>query len=135
MRILTALVVAIAVGATVVLAQGRGEPSEGSMAALTAEVRELRLAVQQLAQTQSQTQALGVYLSVQQNRIMQVSSQLESARMELDGVSRQSSDVTGRLANLEEELPRLCVTGRSSCRRRCRPKSRAGRPCSRGSSR
>jgi hypothetical protein len=41
------------------------EPADGSMAALTAEVRELRMAVQQLAQTQSQNQALGVYLSVQ----------------------------------------------------------------------
>ena len=104
---LTVTALAIVGGATVVLGQGRGEPADGSMAALTAEVRELRRAVQQFAQTQSQTQALGVYLSVQQTRIMQVSSQLESARMELDGVARQSSDVTGRLANLEEELPRL----------------------------
>ena len=98
---------AIAGGATVVVGQGRGEPADGSMAALTAEVRELRLAVQQFAQTQSQTQALGVYLSVQQSRILQVSSQLDTARRELDGVSRQSSEVTSRLADLEEELPRI----------------------------
>jgi chromosome segregation ATPase len=98
---------AIVGGATVVLGQGRGEPADGSMAALTAEVRELRVAVQQFAQTQSQTQALGVYLSVQQSRILQVSSQLEVARRELDGVSRQSSEVTSRLSDLEDELPRL----------------------------
>jgi len=101
------MALAIAGGATVVLGQSRGEPADGSMAALTAEVRELRLAVQQFAQTQSQTQALGVYLSVQQSRILQVSSQLETARRELDGVSRQSSDVTSKLADLEEELPRI----------------------------
>ena len=93
-------------GATIVVGQGRGEPADGSMAALTAEVRELRLAVQQFAQTQSQTQALGVYLSVQQSRILQVSSQLDTTRRELDGVSRQSSETTSRLAVLEEELPR-----------------------------
>jgi chromosome segregation ATPase len=101
------MALAIAGGATVVLGQSRGEPAGGSMAGLTAEVRELRLAVQQFAQTQSQTQALGVYLSVQQTRILQVSSQLETARLELDGVSRQSSEVASRLATLEEELPRL----------------------------
>ena len=93
-------------GATIVFGQGRGDPADGSMAALTAEVRELRLAVQQFAQTQSQTQALGVYLSVQQSRILQVSSQLDTTRRELDGVSRQSSETTSRLAVLEEELPR-----------------------------
>lgn len=98
---------AIVGGATVVLGQSRGEPADGSLAALTAEVRELRVAVQQFAQSQSQTQALGVYLSVQQSRIMQVSSQLEGARLELDGVSRQSSDVTSRLTNLEESLPQV----------------------------
>lgn len=103
----SAMALAIAGGAAVVLGQGRGEPTDGSMAALTAEVRELRVAVQQFAQTQSQTQALGVYLSVQQSRILQVSSQLETARRELDGVSRQSSEVTSRLASLEEELPRI----------------------------
>jgi len=101
------MALAIIGGATVVLGQSRGEPADGSMGALTAEVRQLRLAVQQFAQTQSQTQALGVYLSVQQTRLLQVSSQLESARLELDGVARQSNEVTGKLAELEEELPRL----------------------------
>ena len=98
---------AIVGGATVVLGQSRGEPADGSMAALTGEVRELRLAVQQFAQTQSQTQALGVYLSVQQSRILQVSSQLETTRRELDAASRQSNEVTSRLASLEEEVPRI----------------------------
>ena len=105
--VLTGLALAIAGGATVVFGQGRGEPAEGSMAALTAEVRELRLAVQQLAQTQSQTQALGVYLSVQQSRVLQVSSQLDAARRELDSLSVQATEVGSKLAELEEELPRI----------------------------
>jgi hypothetical protein len=105
--VLTGLALAIAGGATVVFGQGRGEPAEGSMAALTAEVRALRLAVQQLAQTQSQTQALGVYLSVQQSRVLQVSSQLDAARRELDSLSIQATEMGSKLAELEEELPRI----------------------------
>jgi chromosome segregation ATPase len=105
--VLTGLALAIAGGATVVFGQGRGEPAEGSMAALTAEVRELRLAVQQLAQTQSQTQALGVYLSVQQSRVLQVSSQLDAARKELETTALQTSEVASKLADLEEELQRV----------------------------
>jgi chromosome segregation ATPase len=101
------IVLAIA-GATVVFGQGRGEPADlGSLAALTSEVRELRVAVQQLAQTQSQTQALGVYLSVQQSRVLQVSSQLESARKELDALDLQANELAAKLADLEEELPRV----------------------------
>ena len=104
---LTGLALAIAGGATVVLGQGRGEPADGSMAGLTAEVRTLRMAVQQLAQTQSQTQALGVYLSVQQSRVLQVSSQLDAARKELDGAAVRANDLASKLADLEEQLPRV----------------------------
>jgi chromosome segregation ATPase len=106
------LVLAIAGGATVVMGQGRGEPAEpGSLAALTSEVRELRLAVQQLAQTQSQTQALGVYLSVQQSRVLQVSSQLDAARKELDSTASAANDMAAKLADLEEQLPRVSDAG------------------------
>ena len=104
---LTGLALAVLAGATVVFAQGRGEPADGSMAALSAEVRELRMAVQQLAQTQSQTQALGVYLSVQQSRVLQVSSQLDAARKELDTTALQANELAAKLADLDEQLPRV----------------------------
>lgn len=104
---LPGLALALAAGATAVVAQSRGEPADsGTLAALTSEVRELRLAVQQLAQTQSQTQALGVYLSVQQSRVLQVASQLDAARKELDAVGLQANELAAKLADLEEELPR-----------------------------
>ena len=107
MRTLTAVVLAVAVGATV-FGQGRTESTDlGSLAALTAEVRELRLAVQQLSQTQSQTQALGVYLSVQQSRVLQVSSQLDTARRELDAAAGHTSEMAAKLGDLEDELPRV----------------------------
>src|ERR1051325_2226818 len=99
MRTLIAGALTVAVGATIVFGQGRTEPADpGSLAALTAEVRELRLAVQQLSQTQSQTQALGVYLSVQQSRVLQVSSQLDAARKELDAASLHSNELATKLA-------------------------------------
>src|SRR5688572_15827178 len=105
---LTGLTLAVIGGATAVLGQSRNEPADtGSLSALTAEVRELRLAVQQLAQTQSQTQALGVYLSVQQSRVLQVSSQLDAARKELDSTAIQANELATKLADLEEELPRV----------------------------
>jgi chromosome segregation ATPase len=107
---LVSAVVALAIvgGAAVVAGQNRNEPADpGSLAALTAEVRELRLAVQQLSQTQSQTQALGVYLTVQQSRVLQVSSQVDAARKELDAAALRSNDVATKLADFEEELPRV----------------------------
>ena len=64
-------------------------------------------AVQQLAQTQSQTQALGIYLSVQQSRVLQVSSQLDAVRKGLDTAAFQTSEVGSKLAELENELPRI----------------------------
>jgi chromosome segregation ATPase len=100
------LALALAGGTTAVVAQNRGEPDPGTLAGLTAEVRELRLAVQQLAQTQSQTQTLGVYLSVQHSRVLQVSGQLDAARKELDGATSRINDVGSKLADLEEQLPR-----------------------------
>ena len=102
------LALAIVGGTTVVLGQSRGEPADlGSLAALTSEVRELRLAVQQLAQTQSQTQAMGVYLSAQQSRVLQVSSQLDAARKELDTTAVQANELAAKLADLDEQLPRV----------------------------
>jgi len=94
-------------GATAVIGQSRGEPSDGgSMAALTSEVRQLRLAVEQLSHTQAQTQALGVYLSTQQSRVLQVSAQLDAARRELDSANLRATELGEKLADLEEELPR-----------------------------
>jgi hypothetical protein len=74
-----ALVVSSAVA---VMAQNQSESQGGSLAALTAEIRQLRLAVEEA--TRSQTQALGVYLSVQQARLVEVAARVDAAREELD---------------------------------------------------
>ena len=78
--------------AALALAQDRNERFDGigSLAALTAEVRQLRLVIEELAKgqtalakDQTQTQALAVYLSVQQSRILQVTARLDATRDEL----------------------------------------------------
>lgn len=108
----SAAALAVVGGATVVLGQSRGEPGDlGSLAALTTEVRELRVAVQQLSQTQSQAQALGVYLSVQQSRVLQVSSQLEAARKDVETATGHVNELATKLADLEEQLPNVTDAG------------------------
>jgi hypothetical protein len=93
----------------VVLAQDRSDPTGagGSLAALTAEVRQLRVAVEESARSQAQTQALGVYLSVQQSRIVQVASRLDAVRRDLDGATVHSQGIATALARLDDELPRI----------------------------
>jgi chromosome segregation ATPase len=92
---------------TAVLAQGKSDPADSSLAALTSEVRQLRLAVEQLSKSQTQTQALGVYLSVQQSRIVQVANRLDAAQRDLDAVAGRVREVEAQLANLGEELQRV----------------------------
>jgi predicted nucleic acid-binding Zn-ribbon protein len=79
----------------------------GSLTALTAEVRQLRLAVKDSIRSQTQTQALGVYLSAQQSRIVQVASRLDVVRRELDGASLASRSIATRLARTEERLSQV----------------------------
>jgi DNA repair exonuclease SbcCD ATPase subunit len=90
-----------------VLAQGRsdGTDAAASLAPLTSELRQLRVAVEELTRSQTQTQALGVYLSVQQSRILQVATRLDSARKDVETAVTRSQDIRWRLANLNEELP------------------------------
>ena len=95
-------------GATVVIGQTRNEPADaGSLAALTSELRQLRITVERLGQTQSQTQVLGVYLSLQQSRVLQTAARLDVTRKELDEVTARSGDLAARLADLEDALPSL----------------------------
>jgi hypothetical protein len=90
--------------AIAIIAQGRTEPDPGSLAALTAEIRQLRLAVEDATRSQTQTQALGVYLSAQQSRLVQVSARADAARKELDAVALRSREIGDRLAAVTEGL-------------------------------
>jgi hypothetical protein len=93
--------------AMVTMAQDKGETGNaGSLSALTAEIRQLRLAVEESTRMQTQTQALGVYLSVQQSRLVQVSARVDAARKELDDVSLRSKQMADQLTRNNEALLR-----------------------------
>ncbi len=107
-RLSWSVVLVLAAGsAAVVLAQEKNDAPNGSLAALTAEIRQLRVAVEESTRSQTQTQALGVYLSVQQSRILQAATRLESARKELDAVSLRSREIASQLENFQGEIVRV----------------------------
>ena len=99
--------VAIALCGAAVTAQERnGQADLGSLAALTAEVRQLRLAVEESTRSQTQTQALGVYLSAEQSRLVQVAARLDAARKELDTVTLRSKQLATEISRIGETLLR-----------------------------
>lgn len=75
-----------------------------SMAALTAEVRQLRLAVEELARSQAETQALGMTLSAQQGRIQQIRQQLDAVRGGIMAAEMMNQGFDGQLAGARSEL-------------------------------
>ena len=93
-----------ALWAVAVVAQGSTQANAGSLAGVTAELRQLRLAVEESTRSQTQTHALGVYLSAQQARLVQITTRLDTARRELDELSLRSNQLTTELASNEEAL-------------------------------
>jgi chromosome segregation ATPase len=80
--------------------------ADASLAGLTAEVRQLRLAVEELARSQTETQALAVYLSAQQSRLQQADQQYAVARRELDSATAARDRIEAQLSDLLTEQPR-----------------------------
>lgn len=83
-----------------------------SVAALTAEVRQLRLAVEDLARSQAETQTLGMTLSAQQGRILQLTQQLDAVRKEIAAATAGSQGIEAQLAGYREEISRATAPGR-----------------------
>jgi predicted nucleic acid-binding Zn-ribbon protein len=84
----------------------RLEASDGSLAALTAEVRQLRVAVEALARSQAETQALAVALSAQQDRVRQLSEQLAAARAAVYDAENSRRTFADQLPGLADQLSR-----------------------------
>jgi hypothetical protein len=103
----------VLVGAGVVWAQASAMPqaADGSMAALVAEVRQLRAAVETSTRTQTQTQALGVYLSAQQSRIAVIGSRLDAVRAELVAAKGRARDTASLVAHAQRELAQAADAG------------------------
>jgi chromosome segregation ATPase len=91
--------------ASVLRAQEKTDPlPTGSLASLTAEVHALRLAVEEAARSQTQTQALGVYLSAEQSRLVQVAGRLDAVRTELNTVRARARELADSLVNVQTQL-------------------------------
>lgn len=78
--------------------------NDGSIAALTAEVRQLRVAVERLTQSQTAAQALAVALSARQRRVEQLTQQLDEVRQEIEQADGRSQGLEGQAARFLQEL-------------------------------
>jgi hypothetical protein len=105
-RLFVPVAMVIAVSAGALLAQGRAEETGGSLAGLTAEVRQLRLAVEESARRQAQTQAISIYLAAQQSRMVQLSTRLDAVRKELGGAEAASRQLVALAVSAEGDLAR-----------------------------
>lgn len=94
----------IAAGCTAAVVAQAIEPPAGSLGELTAEIRQLRLAIEQSTRDQTQAQALGIFLTTQDRRLMMVTSRLEDARRQITNLSQQSASYANQLAGIDEEL-------------------------------
>ena len=83
-----------------------------ALAAVTAEIRKLRLAMEDSARSQAQTQVLGVYLSAQPRRLDQADARW--SMLNEGNLTLQLSDTRG----LAAELSKVSTT--DSCERRIR---------------
>ena len=80
------------------------DAADGSLAALAAEVRRLRIAVEDLARTQTEAQALAMRVTAQQSRMTQVAEELNAVRKEVESATAHNQGVEGRLSILAFEL-------------------------------
>ena len=105
LRVIVGVIAIVVAGSAAALwAQTRVEDGGGSLAALTAEVRLLRAAVEESSKAQTQTQALGVSLSAQQSRMQQISSRLETTRSELVAVTARLREANRLLEGAKADL-------------------------------
>lgn len=92
--------------ASTVSAQSADAESVKALKELVAEVRSLRAVIEQYANAQIQSQAVGELLSVQQRRVSDVTARLDSVRQELDGSASETRRITAAVTGLEESLRR-----------------------------
>jgi hypothetical protein len=90
---------------TPALAQARPDVMDPvGLSALTAEIRQLRLAIEEATRRQVETQALAVSLSAQQSRLVQIAGRADVAREQLNAVTVRQRDAERRLTFMVEGL-------------------------------
>lgn len=93
-------------GAAYVRAQVQQGPAADapSLAAIAAELRLLRQAVEKSTETQTQIQALTAALSAQQSRLMQVSARAEALRKDVETTTASHAQVSEYVTRLAAQL-------------------------------
>jgi chromosome segregation ATPase len=81
------------------------DPLTQSVQEMTRELRSLRVAVEQSAQGQLQAQVLGLYITLQQQRVALAAGRLDAVRRELETVGNQSGELGDRVGTLESRIP------------------------------
>jgi hypothetical protein len=96
----------MAVSALSVSAQESAQAGDTAKAIkeLTGEIRTLRAAIERTGESQLQGQILGLYLSLQQNRVAQANARVDTMRRELDGVVGHAREVAQEAADNESAL-------------------------------
>jgi uncharacterized protein YaaN involved in tellurite resistance len=103
---MAAVALLIGVGWATVWAQGLGPNSSGSLAELTAEVRQLRVVIQDAGRSQAQMQAVGISLTAQLNRLNQVSARLDKTEEELRAASARTREAAEIMTAIQSSLAR-----------------------------
>jgi hypothetical protein len=114
----TAAAIAVLVGAAwvTVRAQGLGPSSSGSLAELTAEVRQLRTVIQEAGRSQTQIQALSIALTAQHSRLNQVSARLDKSEEELQGAAAKTAEASKIVEEFQRQLTRTTTSAEDRSR-------------------
>lgn len=107
MRIAKAVIVVLLLTGVVQAQDKAASPNADPLAALTTEVRLLRLATEKASQTQTQVQALAVFLTVQQSRLVHVSGRLDAARTDLDNAANTTRQISDRITEHDTRTQQL----------------------------
>ena len=91
-RVLVPALVCGLLAVAAIRAQGQTEAGPGSLAGLTREIQQLRVAVEESTRAQSQLQMLSVMLSAQQSRLVQVANRLDATRRELSEAAAHTAE-------------------------------------------
>jgi hypothetical protein len=92
LRVLVPATLCGVIAVAAIRAQAQTEAAPGSLAGLTREVQQLRVAVEESTRAQSQIQMLSVMLSAQQSRLVQAANRLDATRRELAEAALHTSE-------------------------------------------
>lgn len=104
--------VALLVGAVGVTswAQGLVPSSSGSLSELTAELKQLRLTVQEAGRNSTQMQAVNMSLTSQLSRLTQVSARVDAGQAELEKATERTQAILRGLTELQAEVVKVPAT-------------------------